>query len=115
MKLALEQKRGRGMYERNSRTVRFQYFSRSSLVENCSPSEYSKGVLPIRISKNVIPSDQTSDLRVSCGRPRARSGERYYSKDERIIVIVIIAVMKRSRKDKKAHLRSTVGEVAMEC
>lgn len=60
------------------RTVRFQYFSKSSFVENCSPSEYSKGVLPMRISKNVIPNDHTSDLRVSCGRPRALSGERYW-------------------------------------
>lgn len=58
-------------------TVRCQYFSRSSLVENCSPSEYSNGVRPTRISKKVTPSDQTSDLRVSWGRPRARSGERY--------------------------------------
>jgi len=31
----------------------------------------------MRISKKVTPSDQTSDLRVSCDRPRARSGERY--------------------------------------
>ena len=46
-------------------TVRAQYFSKSSLVENCSPSTYSNGVRPMRISKNVIPSDQTSDLRVS--------------------------------------------------
>lgn len=58
-------------------TVRVQYFSRSSLVENCSPSTYSNGVRPMRISKNVIPSDQTSDLRVSWWWPRARSGERY--------------------------------------
>ena len=46
-------------------TVRAQYFSKSSFVENCSPSTYSNGVRPIRTSKNVIPSDQTSDLRVS--------------------------------------------------
>ena len=46
-------------------TVRAQYFSKSSFVENCSPSTYSNGVRPIKTSKNVIPSDQTSDLRVS--------------------------------------------------
>ena len=62
---------------KRSRTVRPQYFSRSSLVVNCSPSAFSKGVRPMRISKNVTPSDQTSDLRVSCGNPRARSGDRY--------------------------------------
>lgn len=28
-------------------------------------------------SKNVTPRDQTSDLRVSCSIPRARSGDRY--------------------------------------
>ena len=60
------------------RSVRAQYFSRSPLVANCSPLGCSKGVRPIRISKKVTPRDQTSDLRVSCGRPRARSGERYY-------------------------------------
>ena len=58
-------------------TVRAQYFSKSSLVKNCSSSTYSKGVQPMRISKNVIPSDQTSDLRVLWWWPRARSGERY--------------------------------------
>jgi hypothetical protein len=46
-------------------TVRVQYFSKSSLVENCSPSTYSNGVRPMRISKKVIPRDQTSDFRVS--------------------------------------------------
>ena len=58
-------------------TVRDQYFSKSSFEANCSVSEFSKGVRPIRISKNVIPSDHTSDLRVSWGSPRALSGERY--------------------------------------
>lgn len=32
----------------------------------------------MRISKKVIPRDQRSDLRVSCWRPRARSGDKYY-------------------------------------
>ena len=61
------------------RRVRCQYRSRSSLVESYSPSECSNGVRPMRISKNLTPSDQTrmSDLRVSWGRSRARSGERY--------------------------------------
>jgi hypothetical protein len=58
-------------------TVRDQYFSRFSLVENCSVSECSNGVRPMRISKKVIPSAHTSDLRVSCGKPRARSGDKY--------------------------------------
>ena len=57
--------------------MRAQYRSSSSVVENCSVSEFSKGVRPERISKKVTPSDQTSDLRVSWGSPRARSGERY--------------------------------------
>ena len=61
------------------RRVRAQYFSKSAFVENCSPSECSNGVRPIKISKNVTPRDQTSDLRVSWGSPLARSGERYYA------------------------------------
>lgn len=47
------------------RRVRCQYFSKSSLVESWSPSEFSNGVRPIRISKKVIPRDQISDFRVS--------------------------------------------------
>lgn len=57
--------------------VRSQYRSRSSLLENSSPSSSSNGVRPTMISKNVTPRDHTSDLRVSCLWPRARSGERY--------------------------------------
>lgn len=72
----------RWLYRRKGLTVRDQYFSRSSLELNCSPSWCSKGVLPTRISKKVTPRDHTSDLRVSWGTPRARSGERYFFSDQ---------------------------------
>jgi hypothetical protein len=51
----------------------------------------------------VTPSDQTSAFRVSCGRPRARSGERYYRKSELVLMVC----------QEISHLRSTIRQVAM--
>ena len=89
---------------REPRTVRFQYISRSSLVVNCSPSECSNGVRPIRISKKVTPSDQTSDLRVSWGMPRARSGDRYCEGCQPVWMY----------HREHTHLGGSVGQVAVE-
>jgi hypothetical protein len=91
--------------ERLRLTVRDQYLSRSSFVVNVSPS-CSKGVRPIKISKKVTPSDQTSALRVSCDRPLARSGARYCN-------CAIVVNGMSTQNERNAYLRCSVRQTAV--
>ena len=60
-----------------------------------------------------MPRDQTSDLRVSCGTPRARSGERYYRKRKGNVSSGIGASLCDQLAERfRTNLRRAVGQFA---